>query len=170
MADSKRNSFKSSILFVSFSDIQRNMIKTNNIFLNVILPIAIGGFIYILFREKSLLMFSWFTKIGLDNLIHNIRTIAIWNYQLPDWVIYSLPDGIWVYSLTSLMLIIWYGDVSILKYFWLSIGLIIGLSIELCQLMDFYPGTFDKMDILFYIIGSITPIIIFHQTKKEIEQ
>jgi hypothetical protein len=146
------------------------MIKTNNIFLNVILPIAIGGFIYILFREKSLLMFSWFTKIGLDNLIHNIRTIAIWNYQLPDWVIYSLPDGIWVYSLTSLMLIIWYGDVSILKYFWLSIGLIIGLSIELCQLMGFYPGTFDKMDILFYIIGSITPIILFYQTGPSIKK
>jgi hypothetical protein len=68
------------------------------------------------------------------------------------------------------MLIIWYGDVSILKYFWLSIGLIIGLSIELCQLMGFYPGTFDKMDILFYIIGSITPIILFYQTGPSIKK
>jgi|TARA_B100001971_G_C17889243_1_gene382118 hypothetical protein len=142
------------------------MNRKNKIIIHVITPIIIGGFIYILFREKNLLMFSWFISMGLDSLINNFRDIVIWHNQIPDWITYNLPDGIWIYSLTSLMIIIWYKDSNKSKYFWLLIGPILGITLELGQLINLFPGTFDNIDLLFYFCGSGLPFFIFNQNKQ----
>ena len=140
------------------------------IIIHVITPIIIGGFIYILFREENLLMFSWFMSIGLDNLINDFRDVVILQNQIPDWVTYSLPDGIWIYSLTSLMLIIWSRDLSKFKYLWLLIGPTIAITLEFGQLLNIFSGTFDSLDLLFYFCGSGLPFLIFNQNKVRITQ
>ncbi len=136
----------------------------------MIIPMLIGGFIYILFREKNLLMFSWFHSMGLDNIINHLRNNISFNNQIPDWLIYSLPNGIWIYSLTSLMLVIWFQNLNKLQYLWLSTGPILGISAEFGQLIDIIPGTFDNTDLVFCLFASITPFFIFYQNKKRIIQ
>jgi len=126
---------------------------------------VIGGFIYILFREKNLLMFIWFNSLGLDNLIEFFRNNFLLKNPFPEWIINSLTDGIWCYSLTSLMLIIWYRDSNKIKYFWLLIGPIIGISAEICQLIEIIPGTYDNSDLAFCICGSFIPFYIFSNQK-----
>ena len=134
------------------------------------IPMLIGGFIYILFREKSLIMFSWFYSMGLDNLINSLRNSISFNNQIPGWIIYNFPDGIWIYSLTSLMLIVWSQNSSKLRHLWLYMGPVLGISAELGQLINIIPGTFDNTDLIFCFFASIIPFFVFNHNNKRIMQ
>jgi len=87
--------------------------------------------------------------------------------QFPKWVLYSLPDGIWVYSLTSFMFINWYLELDKSKYFWLLIGPVLGLSLEFGQLAHIVPGTYDNMDLIICLFASAIPFLIFNYKIKE---
>ena len=83
------------------------MIKKSQIYIHVVLPVLIGLFIYILFRPDRIIMFDWFALLGIAESISDLRENSPSNSKVPSWIIYNLPDGLWVYSLTALMLIIW---------------------------------------------------------------
>ena len=134
------------------------MNKVFPLFVHVIIPMIIGGFIYILFRENTLVMFDWFNSLGFESIIYHFRENINTNIHLPKWIVYSLPDGIWIYSLTSLMILIWRLDSNKTKYVWFLIGPLLGISAEMGQLFNIIPGTFDNTDIAFCVFGSITPI------------
>ena len=76
--------------------------------LNVILPLFTGGFIYLLFRSERLIMFDWIRFLGfkesLDLLRNDFNSLKSF---IPNWVLFSLPDGLWVYSFSSAIIIIW---------------------------------------------------------------
>lgn len=130
------------------------------------LTILLGGFIYVFFRVESLRMFSWFNSISLTKLIMTIRDYTL-NYDLliPDWVKFSLPDGLWLFSFISLILITWKNEINSSNLFWL-IGLpIIALLSEIGQSISIVPGTFDWIDIAMYLTGFMLPFII---NKKSI--
>ena len=138
------------------------MNKVFPLFVHVIIPMIIGGFIYILFRENTLVMFDWFNSLGFESIIYHFRENINTNIHLPKWIVYSLPDGIWIYSLTSLMILIWRLDSNKIKYIWFLIGPLLGISAEMGQLFNIIPGTFDNTDIAFCLIASITPFIFFY--------
>ena len=139
------------------------MDRKQKIIIHVIIPMLIGGFIYILFRENNLLMFSWFYSLGLDNLINNLRDSISFNNQIPGWIIYNFPDGIWIYSLTSLMLIIWSQNLSKLQHIWLYMGPVLGI-------INIIPGTFDNTDLIFCFFASVIPFLVFNHNNKRIMQ
>lgn len=78
-------------------------IKNNNsfIFINIILPIFIGGMIYILFRSQKLWLFHWFYALNLGEIINYMRSSVqeVKNF-IPKTILFSLPDALWVYSFT----------------------------------------------------------------------
>lgn len=122
----------------------------------------LGGVIYILFRTSSLKMFDWYYKIGLSNSINNLRDYSNPIVKdIPNWVLYSLPDGLWLFSYLSLMLFIWQNSVSFKNIFWILIIPILAIGSELGQLFGIIIGTFDFSDLLFYIFGMILPFKIF---------
>lgn len=124
--------------------------KTFQILLHVLLPIYVGGFIYILFRSKSLVMFDWFEAIGILDFIQTLRNYFIGiKGNVPIWVYYSLPDGLWTYSFTSTILL-FESNWKVLK-FWLLVPFLFGPLIEIFQLFRLFPGTFDPLDLLFYL-------------------
>jgi len=146
------------------------MLRINNIIIHVIIPMIIGGLLYILYRDNSLLMFYWFRSLGIENFIILMRENVLLVNKIPNWVIFNLPNGIWIYSLTSLMLIIWYKDINKLKYIWLAIGPIIGISAEIGQFIHILPGTFDTTDLILCFFAGIAPFIIFKpQMKRRIQ-
>ena len=138
--------------------------------IHVIIPLIIGGLIYIAFRSSSLRLFTWFEKIGFDNIISFIRTEAYpIKKHLPQWSYYSLPDGLWVYSFASALLILWDNNFNKVK-FWLLIPLFLGTIIEIAQGLKIFPGTFDVVDLVFTAIGLILSVIIINHTSIQNEK
>lgn len=108
--------------------------------IQVVLPIAVGACIYVGWRSTDLLVFRWLEAVGADGLI--VRP----DVPLPFWVLYALPDGCWVYAYTSWMLLIWGRMVP-----WVYSGVVLALGAELGQLVGLVPGTYDNLDMVFYV-------------------
>lgn len=121
----------------------------------------IGGVIYLFFRSSHLKMFGWMANSGVKPFIDTIR-LKLFSYQmcLPKWLIFSLPDGLWVYSFTSSILIFWKGELT----FWAYIPLMIGAGSEIGQWFHLFPGTFDFLDFFLEFLGLI---ISFTLNKKK---
>lgn len=58
------------------------MKRISNILIYVLIPILIGGLIYIASRSKTLKMFNWFEKMNLSNEIETIRNYFV-GIELP---------------------------------------------------------------------------------------
>jgi len=128
------------------------------------LPVVFGGLIYIIFRTEKLLMFHWFEYLRLSNeinFIKNLRNI----YSFPGWFIYSLPDGLWIFSYTALTLEIWKFSITRDSSFWIFSIPIVAVSSEFLQLFRIIPGTFDLIDVIFYLLGIILPFYKILNTK-----
>ncbi|EID73846.1 hypothetical protein [Imtechella halotolerans] len=124
-----------------------------------------GGLIYVMFRTSTLKMFGWFETIGLDRLTNVIRKLTFkFAVELPDWILFSLPDGLWIFSYVSLMLAIWQNSVSPKNTLWILLIPILVIGSEIGQLFGFVIGTFDFADLLLYIFGMILPFIFFTKT------
>jgi hypothetical protein len=127
---------------------------------HVFFPISIGGLIYMFFRSKSLLMFTWFDNLGLNTMISYYRSSLIkYSNIIPDWVLFSLPDGLWVYSFSSSLLLLWGNDFKI-SSFWLFLPFLFGSGVEIMQKFDLVSGTFDIIDLIICLLASILSIII----------
>lgn len=144
------------------SNVTQMRIRVSFISLHVLAPILAGGLIYICWRDPTLLMFRWFETLGLTTFVTELR--AAWDpaeASLPRWVVYSLPDGLWVYAVTAFMAHVWRGSrSSVLAAAWISLGVVIGAGSELGQLAGIVPGAFDPMDFLFSILAAALAIFL----------
>ncbi|MCF8407708.1 MAG: hypothetical protein K9G36_01940 [Crocinitomicaceae bacterium] len=125
-----------------------------SIFLGSFFMLLLGGMIYILFRSNDLIMFTWFNKINLSELFSKWRLYFVpLKNHLPNWFLFSLPDGLWVLSYGLSMNKIWKNDSQIQIWFWSMILPFIAIISELGQIFKLVPGTFDWVDLLFYFIA-----------------
>ena len=113
------------------------------VILHIALPIFIGSMIYILFREKELLMFNWFNYLKLNFIIDFLRN-NFYEYRIyiPKSILFSLPDALWVYSFTMFLSIYFKNRIILSAIF---VGSIIT---EILQLW-FVIGTFDIYDVIY---------------------
>lgn len=110
--------------------------------IKVILPLLFGALIYIIYRPSNLLMFDWLKFLGLSDIHYSIRLSVNQHInKIPEWVIYALPDGLWVLSYTFLMNIIWTNEQRILKVQFVSFGLVFSLSLEFGQYFNIISGS-----------------------------
>jgi hypothetical protein len=136
------------------------------IFLSI-LSILFGGVIYIAFRSSSIILFKWIDYIMLIDPVENLRIVTLpYNEYLPDWFLYSLPDGLWMFSYSCIVLVIWERKITKYSLLWLLSLPMISILFEVLQYYDYFNGTFDIIDIIFYIFGSLLPILINKKTKK----
>ena len=117
--------------------------KLKKVILHIALPIFVGSMIYILFREKELLMFNWFNYLKLNFIIDFLRN-NFYEYRIyiPKSILFSLPDALWVYSFTMFLSIYLKNKIILSTVF---IGSII---MEILQLW-FVAGTFDIYDVIY---------------------
>jgi len=113
------------------------------VILHIALPLFVGSTIYVLFREKTLLMFDWFSYLKLDFIIDFLRN-NFYEYRIyiPKSILFSLPDALWVYSFTMFLSIYLKNKIILSTVF---IGSIIT---EILQLW-FVVGTFDIHDVIY---------------------
>jgi hypothetical protein len=144
-------------------------LKKSFLAVHVVLPILLGGLIYLCWRDPDLLMFKWFRGLRLEPTILQLRLVtASVRPALPFWFVYSLPDGLWVYALTSFMAHIWTGSrLSFLKIFCLSAGPVLGAGSELGQGARLVPGSFDWTDFVFYITAAAIAFFVAHWSNPK---
>lgn len=137
------------------------------LFFGSILTLLGGGLIYVLFRKSSLRMFSWYETTGLSGLTNELRKLTLhFADNIPEWILFSLPDGLWIFSYVSLMLVIWRNSVSIKSIFWILAIPFIAIGSELGQFWGLVIGTFDLVDLLLYVVGMTLPFIFFTKPVK----
>ena len=129
------------------------------------LTLSMGVLVYISFRQDTLKIFDWFDRVALSELVSRLRrfTLPMADF-LPNWFLYSVPDGLWLFSYLSILLVIWNNKISKHNVHWLLSVPTIAIVSEIGQLLGIVPGTFDILDLTFYIGGTGLPILIF--TKK----
>ena len=118
----------------------------------VVLPIVVGGLIYILFRTESLLMFRWAESLSLTDLITRGRAAAapLLPY-VPGVVLFSVPDGVWVFSATAFFARLWHDGPMWMRAGWIGAAPAMAIGGELGQIVGLVPGTFDVLDMIAYI-------------------
>lgn len=118
--------------------------------------ITCGGFIYLVFRPKSLLLFQLVDTLYLTEWIDKIRN-AFSTISIPDFVVYSLPAGLWT---ASYLLIMYYTTRRCKRDTRLKLSLPLPVSavvLEIAQYISLCPGTFDFIDLVCYLV----PISLF---------
>lgn len=131
-----------------------------NVFKIIILliPVILGGLIYIIFRTEKLIMFCWFDYLHLTSEINIAKSFRN-TYAFPDWFIYSFPDGLWIFSYTAISLKIWKSSMNQNSFFWILSIPVASILSEFLQFLNIIPGTFDFTDLLFYLIGIVLPFL-----------
>lgn len=119
----------------------------------IVIPMFLGGMIYTIYRPQNLIMFSWFEILHCNRKIELLRkVICDSNILLPKWVIYSLPNALWVFSGVISFQLIWQKKIKQM-YFWISIFVFVAIMFEVSQLLNIIPGVFDFIDILLILIS-----------------
>jgi len=128
-----------------------------------IFSLAVGVLIYVCFRSNSIKILGF-----VDNkfsFLHQMRLeMNSVSRFVPNFVIYNLPDGLFLFSYTTCMLWLW--DENQYKYYWVFIIPLLLVIIELLQLNHTMPGTFYILDIAFYIIFIIFTFQIINYEKN----
>lgn len=134
--------------------------------LSSIISLLIGGCIYLLFRDPSLIFFGWIDDLGFLNEVKALQlTTAPLKTLLPEWILFSLPDGLWLFSYVCLMLHLWKKSMPWPGLIWTLALPTLAVLFELIQSMVDSLGTFDWLDLFFYLTASIIPFVLF---KKKI--
>ena len=123
--------------------------------------LLIGCTIYLLFRPQNLLMFKIIDGIGGMSNVVSLRMYINHNC-FPDFIIYSLPAGLWTASYLMMMYLTTKGYTRKLRLM-LALPLpITAIVLEFMQLLGLCMGTFDVYDLICYII----PLIVFVESLK----
>jgi hypothetical protein len=120
------------------------------------ISLVLGGLIYVLYRQKSIIFLSFIAN-HTENRMTDIRS-NINLSQLADWIIYSLPDGLWLFSYMLFVDCLWQKSKS--RLFWILILPIIAILWEFGQKASICQGTFDINDLLSYLIVVIIFLLI----------
>lgn len=134
------------------------------------LLLVCGCSIYLLFRSKTIHLYQWFNNLGLIDYIESIR-LSVAGSQIPEFVKFSLPDGLYCASYILLMNAIWKGNDKS-KSIAVSIIPFAAILHELAQGIGLIRGTFDINDLICYIAPlalyfALQRITNYQQLKKQ---
>ena len=110
--------------------------------------------IYLILREKSSPFYRQAANIGLTDTLNKIRNNPILE-TVPSWIVNSLPDGLWMFSLVLFIMALWDFRKVTVAIFWVAVAIICGLLFELVQLSSINQGRFDWMDVGFIVAGAL---------------
>ena len=133
-----------------------------------ILPsLLISLFIYLFYRtEKTVVNDLFINIISRENYIL-LKHFVLQKIPLNEYIIFSLPEGLWVFciTLTSKDIYLTYKGKEIDFAF---LPLVFSIGLELLQLLNFTNGRFDPFDILISIFfWFIAYFIIDHKFSKQ---
>lgn len=129
-----------------------------------ILFLSTGSLIYVLFRPTNLIMFKWLGYFQTEDFI-SISREKVNKILINDFVIYNLPNGLWITSLTIFLSIIWKDNQN--KYFNYYLIILIGIVTlpEILQFFNLIEGTFDIVDLMVNFLFFLIPFDFFNRDR-----
>lgn len=125
------------------------------------LSLLVGGMLYLGFRPVSLLMFEWINFVGLEGLVADYRAFILpYGSQLPEWLIFSAPNGLWLFSFAGLMMYLWGQEQFAAALAWTFALWVVSISSELLQSVHFLSGVFDINDVFAYTTGFLAYFVL----------
>jgi hypothetical protein len=126
------------------------------------LSALVGGLaIYFFFRNRNVVLFAWLTKLPvLDYFLIPLKPSAF-----ASFLRYNLPDMLWFLSGVLLLRCLWAGHWKE-QTVYITVFYVIVLTIEISQLGDNVPGTFDPFDLLFMGITALFEGVIYNSFIK----
>ncbi len=84
------------------------------------IALVMGGMVYVFVRASKPVFFDWMRRAGIDSwfnpVSYNAPSIS---RHLPDWIVFSLPNGFWAFGYAVLITTIWSESKSWLRnYYW----------------------------------------------------
>ncbi len=116
--------------------------------------LALSFFIYHFYRTEHILL-----NTVLEHLLGPPSPIDALLPILPSWMIYSLPESLWVLSATLLSMGIHMGIGSTR----VSLGilpLLLSLGLEAMQYLHLTDGRYDPLDVLAAISGALIAVLL----------
>lgn len=113
------------------------------------LMLLTGGIIYILLRTKLTLINLLLYHVGADT--EGLREHAS-HWELPEWVVYNLPGGLWAAAYILLIHRITKKDAVSSRLCWAAVMPAIGAGSEALQALGVLPGTADGLDAICYLV------------------
>lgn len=133
----------------------------------IVLSLLISLFIYLFYRtEKTVVNEIIISIISIDKFV-DLRKMITNVVSLNKHIIYSMPEGLWVFciTLTSKPLFLKVGSREINLLF---IPLIFSIGLELFQLLHLTNGRFDIWDIGFSVLfWAIANYLVTHKETKQ---
>ena len=131
------------------------------IFTAAFASLLLGALIYLFLRPAPVLFVNWLELIGLKQLLQVIRSSTLpLHTNLPQWFVYSLPNGLWTFAYALIMTRIWWGRKTVVSYFWLGTIPLLGAGYESLQYLGLIPGTFCPYDLLLGFLGASLGFIL----------
>lgn len=137
--------------------------KTRCLYLSMsLVSFLTGAVAYLLFRTTDLYMFSAIKPLPIYGRLEALRRSCS-GFTMPDWVVYNLPDGLWLFAYLLLTEAIWLNDAGRVKSLFLCLMPVLAIATEFLQMWNLSFGTGDVWDVVAYGIATILFLIIKHK-------
>ena len=124
----------------------------------VLSALCFGVLIYATTRTDALYLNQWTSHLSGGALKEFFQPFLS-TISIPQWIIYSLPDGLWMLALMMLMMLIWNFKLHHKSLPWLAGAFMTGILFETAQGLHWISGTFDINDIYCLCLGALLPIL-----------
>lgn len=114
------------------------------------LMLLAGGTIYVLLRSPQTLLNVLIDATGASG-VEAAREKAS-GLTIPEWIIYSLPGGLWSAAYILLIHVLTMGERPGRRLLWAGLIPALGIVSELMQQEKLLPGVADRWDVFFYAL------------------
>ncbi len=151
------------LIFCAMNSTNQRLLSGNVFSLSllyILLPLALAGGIYIAFRSSPPLLLS----AMIDWLPHNHHPFKLGSNF--DWLVYNVPDGLWSFSFMSFLMISCRNDHPRTVKFYLVIGLVLMVAVEVTQ-GSIFPGTYDNLDLVATVAGAGLSYVLLSRLRSQ---
>lgn len=137
--------------------VRPSMEQRSLVLLGILMCLFCGTLIYATTRSESIYLNQFLVQVAGRDILSSLQSV-VENSRIPRWIIYSLPDALWMWTLTILVLLIWDFKLHRKSILWVAGAVLAGILLEVLQGFNIGYGTFDVTDLVLILIAAFIPV------------